>query len=113
METRPHSSFHVSAFPLSPSNKQPQSSCSHAQSCADNLALGRQMSGRFTPWRAALTWRNCCLRDPLWTSDQNHPVQHMNDLCGGATINPEEGKQSIPLIEEVSTPQAGVEEKRG
>ncbi|OPJ75094.1 hypothetical protein AV530_018548 [Patagioenas fasciata monilis] len=36
-----------------------------------------EMSDRFTRQRAALAWRNCCLTDPLRTSDQNHPVQHM------------------------------------
>ncbi|XP_076209266.1 uncharacterized protein LOC143167568 [Aptenodytes patagonicus] len=43
-------------------------------------ALGRDMektSDRFAQQRAAPAWRNCCLTDPLWTSDQNHPVQHM------------------------------------
>ncbi|XP_027508116.1 uncharacterized protein LOC113951383 [Corapipo altera] len=33
METRPHSSFHVSAFPLRPSHRQPKFGCSHTQLC--------------------------------------------------------------------------------
>lgn len=41
--------------------------------CAYLLGLARQ----FLPLSFCLNRRNCCLTDLSWTSDQNHPVQHM------------------------------------
>ncbi|KAM8993051.1 uncharacterized protein PRD47_014707 isoform 1-T1 [Ara ararauna] len=60
-------------------------------SCVEDIWLWEET------WRKCLTdlhhgehfaaWRNCCLTDPLWTSDQNHSVQHMGSHLMQATLS--------------------------